>query len=191
MPKTFSRSTTYAPTDHGGPLRNTRNGRGARALTTRHTMHLVLRSSKAKGAQSLTRGDRRRRITQLVYKHAARNHIHMLSFANVGNHLHLHIQLRTKKTVNIRGETQAYNHRQMYCRFIRAITGAIALMIATAGLWDQRPFTRYVTTQRHFINMRDYMEINKLEGRGFHRINARLTIAFRFDQKNPPEIDDS
>jgi hypothetical protein len=198
---------TYFHTDHGGVLRNTRKGRGARALTNRHSMHLVLRSSQATGKNAFNRGQRKQQIARVVYKHASRNGIQMISFANAGNHLHLHIHLGAKKTVTIRGQTKVYDHRQMYCRFIRAITGAIALMVmstSAAGVslsasrqkqehrfWDLRPFTRHVSTSRHFVNMREYMEINKLEGQGFHRINARLTVAFRYDQKHPPDMDDS
>lgn len=156
----------------------------------------------------MTKGSRRQKITQIVYRHAARNGIHLISFANVGNHLHLHLQLMYWKTVNIKGQKKRLNHRGLYNRFIRGLTGAIALTMLTGApansdfassaakrttngrFWDQRPFTRYVATTRHFINMKDYLEVNRLEGQGFHHINARLEIAFRYDRKHPPDFDD-
>jgi len=193
---------TPLPTDHGGELRKKRSGRKARSLTCRHSLHLVLRSSKARGRMSFTAGKNRRKITEIVYKHAARNGICMISFANVGNHLHLHIQLASQRTVELRGRFEKLMHRDLYKRFIRSITGAIALAALGASpghakvlapgdrFWDQRPFTRYVATTRHFLKMKDYMEVNRLEGQGFHRINARLEIAFRYDRLHPPDIDD-
>lgn len=91
--------------------------------------------------------------------------------ANVGNHLHLQIRLFK---------------RHSYFKFIRSITGAIALFILKADrnnkivkthtdrFWDYRPFTRIVTGFRDFIGLQDYIAINELEGRGHHRINAEI-----------------
>jgi REP element-mobilizing transposase RayT len=170
---------------YGGVLRKTRAGRkGPRNLTTQHTMHLVIRSTKARGEWSFLKPKNKSRIRQIIHKHAHRNQIRLESIANVGNHLHLHIQLKR-------------NHN--YQAFIRAITGAIAL--AVMGLkflktrakksvikhsdrfWDYRPFTIFVNTKRHILNMRDYMQINQLEGIGFNRVNARFLLAYEYDRK--------
>jgi REP element-mobilizing transposase RayT len=170
---------------YGGVLRKTREGRnGPRSLTTHHTMHLVLRSTKATGEWSFFKPKNKSRIRQIILKHAQRNHVHLESIANVGNHLHLHLKLKR-------------NHN--YHSFIRAVTGAIAL--AVMGLqylksrsqknvknhgdrfWDYRPFTIFVNTYRHFLNMRDYMKINQLEGIGFSRLSARFLLAYEYDRK--------
>jgi REP element-mobilizing transposase RayT len=108
----------------------------------------------------------------------------MQSIANVGNHLHLHIHLRR-------------NHD--YKAFIRAITGAIALAVMgvqylksrakknmknhNGRFWDYRPFTIFVNTYRHNLNMRDYMMINQLESIGFSRVSARFLLAYEHDRK--------
>lgn len=170
---------------YGGVLRKTREGRqGPRELTTHHTMHLVLRSTKARGEWSFLKPKNKNRIRQIILKHAQKNYVRLESIANVGNHLHLHIQLKR-------------NHN--YQAFIRAITGAIALFVMglqflkmraknaakkqSDRFWDYRPFTIFVNTHRHILNMRDYMQINQLEGIGFHRLNARFLLAYEYDRK--------
>ena len=157
---------------YGGVLRSARRGRqGARKLSTQHSMHMVLRSTKAKATWSFALPKNRQKIAQIITKHAKRNFITIISLANVGNHLHLHIKLQ---------------HRAGYKAFVRAVTGAIALTVMGASktqaqvqahkdrFWDYRPFTTIITSFRHFLSMQDYMQINRLEGLGFVRTNARL-----------------
>lgn len=147
-------------------------------------MHLVLRSTKARGEWSFFKPKNKSRILQILKKHAQRNNVRMHSLANVGNHLHLHIHLHR-------------NHD--YKAFIRAITGAIALAVMgvqylksrakknmknhSSRFWDYRPFTIFVNTYRHYLNMRDYMQINQLEGIGFSRLSARFLLAYEHDRK--------
>jgi REP element-mobilizing transposase RayT len=166
---------------YGGVLRKNRDGRkGPRKLTTQHTMHLVLRSTKARGEWSFFKPKNKTRIRQIIFKHAKINQVHLESIANVGNHLHLHLKLKR-------------NHN--YNSFIRSITGAIALLVMSANrfcrkvkkhsdrFWDYRPFTIFVNTYRHSLNMRDYMQINQLEGIGISRISARFLLAYEYDRK--------
>jgi REP element-mobilizing transposase RayT len=164
----------------GGILRNKRCGRVARALSVKNSMHLVLRSSKAKGSWSFTRAENKSKIQAIVKKHAAKNFIKVISFANVGNHLHLHIQLP---------------HRRAYFSFIRAISGAIALTVTKANklkklvnshsdrFWDYRPFTKVITSFKYFLNMKDYLAINRLEGEGAGRLLARQMLVDRRNAK--------
>ena len=166
---------------YGGVLRSTRKGRsGARKLTTKYTMHMVLRSSKATGDWSFAKSKNKCRIKALIKKHAGRNYIRIQSIANVGNHLHLHIKLM---------------HRNSYKPFIRAITGAIALIVMGANrmnaivkshrdrFWDYRPYTTFVDSFRHYLNMKDYMRINQLEGMGYGRLDARMIMSYEYDVK--------
>lgn len=159
---------------YGGQLRNTRKGRsGGRTLTTQSSIHLVLRSSKAIGEKSFLKPRNKEKIREIIKKHAEQNHIFIIKMANVGNHLHLQVRLFK---------------RHSYFRFIRSITGAIALFILKADkntkvvkthsdrFWDYRPFTRIITGFKDFIGLRDYIAINELEGRGHHRMNAEIFI---------------
>lgn len=174
---------------YGGELRKTRAGRGARPLATRQTMHLVLRSSLAKGEWSLRHTRHRRRVTNIVLRFARTNGVRVLSMANVGNHLHLHIKL---------------GNRFSYARFIRAISGAIAQAVTgrtrwqtdsnvssnsreRLRFWDHRPFTRIVESLRAVLGLRDYVRLNQLEGEGVNRREARAWIEIEKSLREMPD----
>ncbi len=157
------------PKAYGGDLLKTRKGRkGPRPLDTRHTIHLVLRSSRAKGSWSFKKPENERKIRAILDRFSRKNGIRIHQQANVRNHLHLQIKLST---------------RQTYKPFIRAITSAIAMAVTGASrwkriegrFWDRRPFTRVVIGRRAYLALRDYIRVNILEGsRGYDRVNARL-----------------
>lgn len=165
------------PKAYGGELLKTRKGRSqGRPLATKHSIHLVLKSSQAKGEWSFRRPKNRVIVQALLRKFSERYGVRILSFANVGNHLHLHLQL---------------THRAGYRPFIRALTGAIAMAISgvnrwnkRAGsnlkFWDYRPFTRVVIGFRAVLGLRDYIKINQLEGAGMKRAHAVMIIKRSF-----------
>jgi putative transposase len=175
---------------YGGSLRSTRKGRtGPRAISTKYSMHLVLRSTRAVGAWSFRKHDLK--IKAITQKFSVKYGVKILSLANAGNHLHMQIQLTTRHT---------------YKAFIRALTGAIAMAVtgasrwqplktliasnvkintSTAGFWDYRPFSRIVIGFKALLTLKDYIQINRLEGHGYDRNQARLLIAW---SKDPPKI---
>ena len=98
------------------------------------------------------------------------NGVTILSMANVGNHLHLQIKL---------------SNRFGYKPFIRAVTSAIAMSITGCNrwtkktkeklkFWDYRPFTQVLKSYRALLNLKDYIQINILEGLGCRRSEARM-----------------
>lgn len=156
-----------AKSAYGGDLLKTRAGRAhGRPLSTRETMHLVMRSSKAKGVFSLRHPRNIQRVRSIVEKFAKKNGVQILSFANVGNHLHLQIKL-TK--------------RFLFAPFIRAVTGGIAQVVANSKtfgkFWDRRPFTRIVHSFCAFNNLKKYVRVNQLEAEGYRRDKARFMVS--------------
>lgn len=165
------------PKAYGGELLKTRKGRsGPRPIDTRNTIHLVLRSSKAVREWSFRLPRNEKKISEIIYKFSRKYGVKIISLANVGNHLHFQIKLSNRAT---------------YKPFIRAITSAIAMAISgmnrwtrakmsskTQGtklkFWDYRPFTRVIQSFRAFLNLRDYIQINELEGFGLKRAEARF-----------------
>ena len=135
-------------------------------------MHLVLRSSKAKGPWSFRRPRNERRLKTILEKFSTRFAVRILSFANVGNHLHLQIKL---------------GNRHTYRPFIRAVTAAIAMAVTGASrwkkvegkFWDLRPFTRIVVGWRAVLTLRDYIAVNRLEGHGYDRELAKFILRER------------
>ena len=159
--------------DYGGSLRNTRKGRAhSRPISTKHTMHLVLRSTKATGEWNFRRPKHDKNIRRIIEKFSFVYGIKILSIANAWNHLHLQIKLSNRFT---------------YTAFIRAITGAIAMSITGRSrwttlkakkekFWDHRPFTRIVESMRAFVNLTDYIRMNQIESEGFKRDEARSMV---------------
>lgn len=165
---------------YGGELRKKGKNRGARPLATKTSMHLVLRSSKARGSWSFSNPKNKAKVRFFVEKQSRKYGVHVLSFANVGNHLHLQIQLTS---------------RALYRPFIRGLTAGIAILVAgttknrpldslagtpengvRARFWDYRPFTRILTSFREFLSVKDYIYINQLEGLGVGRVRARSLL---------------
>jgi len=153
---------------YGGTLRNRRRGRrGPRPLATKQSMHLCLKSSRATGEWSFYR--HRTKVRAIVDKFTRKYRVSLHSMANVGNHLHLHIQLRD---------------RHAYKPFIRAISAAIAMAVTGASrwnkvktkFWDYRPFTRVIVGFNAFLRMKDYIFINQVEGQGYDRPLARIIV---------------
>lgn len=118
----------------GGTLFRKARYRRSRPLSTKKPIHLVLRSSQAKGAKSFQANKNWKNIEKLCFEFAARYKVQIERYVNGGTHLHLIIRLK---------------NRLSYASFIRSLTGAIALKITGANrhqanetkFWDFRPFT--------------------------------------------------
>lgn len=162
---------------YGGILLNTRKGRAqGRPLSVKQTMHLVLRSSQAVKDRSFLKKSTAHQIQNILRKFAEKYGVKLLRVVNVGNHLHIHLKL---------------SNRHTYAPFIRAITAAIAMAatgtsrwakLADKGItkfWDYRPFTKIIESHRYFLNMKDYLQINQLEGYGYSRTHAQAFVWMR------------
>ena len=100
-----------------------------------------------------------REVTRICRKHGVK----LYKYANVGNHLHLLIKLRT---------------RRGWSAFIRELSGRLAQIAqglngqqsATMKFWKDRPFTRIVRGWRKAFQLaKEYVELNILEAEGFIR----------------------
>lgn len=108
-------------------------------------------------------------MNALVGQVAKKHGIRLYDYANVGNHLHILIKLRS-----IPG----------WRAFIRELTGRLAQVVQglgardkKKGFWDQRPFTRIVRGwRRAYRIMKDYIIKNKLEAEGL--IPRKQTLEF-------------
>src|SRR5262249_17109473 len=140
-----------ARTEHGGAV--ARRRKAERPVSTRRPMHLVLASSRARGAWSLRRHDSAIRATLRM---AARRHgIRVYEFANVGSHLHLLVRAR---------------RREAFQGFLRSFAGLVARRITGArrGLprgrfWSGLAWSRVVAWGRDCVGVRDYIVRNEIE----------------------------
>lgn len=155
-------------TEYGGDLLKTRKGRSRpRPIDTENTMHLVLRSSKAVGDWSFTKKRNKAKVQEIIDRFSKKYVVRILLVAIVGNHIHLQIKLANRFT---------------FKPFIRAITSAIAMAITGASrwnplkikFWDCRPYTRIVIGYGAVLALKNYIQINQLEGLGHTRDQAKF-----------------
>ena len=140
----------------GGTLFRKARYRRSRPLSIKKPIHLVLRSSQAKGSQSFHATKNWKLIEKLCFEFAARYKIHIEHYINGGTHLHLIIRLK---------------NRLNYAPFIRALTGAIALKVTGATrnqgnqtrFWDYRPFTTILNEAKATYSLKnDYVTLSLL-----------------------------
>jgi REP element-mobilizing transposase RayT len=158
---------------YGGDLRKKAKNRGARTLVCKSgSMHFTLRSTKATGLHSFQNSKNRGRVKEFVRSFSAKKGVQILSFANVGNHLHLHVKIHSQR---------------LYKEWIRGLSSGLAMIAMGLGglkklkqknekFWNQRPFSRVIQSFRHFLNTKSYLEINALEGLGMPRAQAELIV---------------
>ncbi|MFZ4404442.1 MAG: hypothetical protein ACOYOK_10105, partial [Pseudobdellovibrionaceae bacterium] len=75
--------------EFGGSLLKKSNAKVARPISTKHAMHIVLRSDRAKGASSMLAAKNSKKIQRIIWNQAQRCGVRIYEYANVGNHLHL------------------------------------------------------------------------------------------------------
>lgn len=130
------------------------NAKRARPLDSKLPILITLRA--VKGGMRLPKcfGE----VNGAVYDTAKKYGFKVFKFANVGNHLHVLVQISKLK---------------LWAAFIRELTGKIGLIMKmTLGLmekfWAYRPHTRIIRGwQRAFKIAKDYVELNILEAEGF------------------------
>lgn len=148
----------------GGAYLKNSHAKTKRPLTTKRSLHLVMRSSLAKGANSFLNHDKK--IQQILSRQARRFGVKIYRMANAGNHLHMIILPQSRAAFN---------------GFIRAISGLIARAVLGVEkgaakklqFWDKRPFTRIIEWGREFKSVSNYLMQNTLEALGFIAYQSR------------------
>jgi hypothetical protein len=152
----FPPSLTRARRKHGGEIRKGKR-KEARPFHPKLAVHLIRKSSRARGSWSMLHPSHKGRVYWLVESKAEKHGIRVHQSANVGNHLHLLIRARSHAS---------------FKRFLRELSGAIAQTITGATkanpqkFWDGLAFSRLVTWGRDFAGVQAYIIRNLLEGVG-------------------------
>lgn len=146
------------PLEHGGQIRRGKR-KTARPIDLKRPLHLVLRSSMARGRRSMLAPAYERRVRAVVDAASKKYGVRVHRFVNVGNHLHLLVQTRT---------------RRAFQGFLREIAGAVAMLITGARkshalgsrFWDLLAYTRVVSWGRDFSRLKLYFIKNHFEAAG-------------------------
>src|SRR5262249_40360358 len=130
----------------------------ARPIDVRRPLHVVLRSSRARGGWGLRTRRNERLVSGTLRRFATRYRIRVYEVANVDNHVH--ILLRTPS----RRELQD---------FLRTFAGVTARLVTKANknrpvgrFWDFLSYSRVVAWGRDFRGIRTYVVENRLEALG-------------------------
>lgn len=147
-------------TAHGGEHAKGRR-KAARPVATKRAMHVILRSSRARGAWSLLTARNAAAVRTVTHATAKRFGIKVYRYANVGNHLHLLVQAK---------------RRADFQNFLRVLAQGICFLVTKARkgnpvgkFWDALAFSRAVSWGREFERLLEYLEKNLLEGKGAPR----------------------
>lgn len=144
----------------GGSLLKGANARNARPFSSKHALHLVLRSDIARGSLSMRHKKNIKQVDNTIKRQAAHWGVRIYKYANVGNHLHILLRPRSRRRLN---------------GFTRSISGLIARKVmgaergkkSTQKFWQARPFTRVVQWGAPFQRVKKYVETNIKEALGF------------------------
>lgn len=137
---------------HGGITKG--RSKDYRPLDRKRPLHIVLKSSHAKGELSLLK--RKLKVSSIIEEWAEKTQVTIHRKVNMGNHVHLMVSFKT------RGGIQ---------KFLRTITGLIARLVTKAEkgrpfgkrFWDELAFTRIITSFRDRKAMHHYMAKNEVE----------------------------
>ena len=161
-PMKNSQLTFWSPTSrHHGGAQSIGREKKARPIATKKPMHLIFRSSRAKGAWSFLHSKNRAQIERHLEATAHRFGVKVYRFANVGNHFHLLVQARKRQDLQ---------------NFLRVFAQGVVFLVTKARkghpvgkFWDALAYSRIVEWGRDWKGMLDYVGKNLLEARGFPR----------------------
>ncbi len=145
-------------TKHGGSYAKGKR-KSARPVVTKSPMHLMFRSSRARGSWNFLR--KPRAIEEKARALAKKYRVRVFHYTNVGNHLHFTVQAASRR------ELQS---------FLRVLPQAIAFLVTgtrkgkpIGRFWDHLAFSRVVAWGKDKYRMANYHEKNRLEAQGEER----------------------
>jgi REP element-mobilizing transposase RayT len=143
--------------------------KSARPLSTKHPIHLILKSS----GNSFFNPSHRA-IEKAIREHAQKYHIKIYDLALNWSHIHLLVRIAS---------------REHYKAFIRTLTAELIRLLSKTknknlkGLFDLRPYTRIVTWGKDFKRAFEYLTLNHLEAWGLIMRSKKK----QSEKKKPPK----
>lgn len=144
----------YSRTKHGGDI-NKGKRKLERPLSTKHVIHLTLKSDKAKGALSFLTFKNQNLVREIIREKAKKFGVRIADMANVGDHIHLKLRIQS---------------RRLFQNFLRAITTLIARKVTGAKkgkafgrFWSGLAFTRVLKSFKEEQILTGYFIANRLE----------------------------
>ncbi len=166
----------------GGSFLKKSHAKTARPISTKLPMHIVLKSSRAKGIYSFLFPKNQKIVKSLLKKTAHMFHIQIMEFSNNGNHLHLlikgHSRLEIKNFIRTLSALlpRYIQNRHKGCESVLPNSRMpFYEKEKTISFWDQRAFSRIVESFKGYCVVRDYVLMNQLESLGVIPYQSRKT----------------
>jgi REP element-mobilizing transposase RayT len=158
----------------GGALLKKSHAKTARPFKKNNPIHIVLRSTKAKGKNSFL--SHVKWIDKQIKNISRACGVKIERYENVGNHLH--ILLRATRSESFKA-------------FLRGITSTIARQFTGAKrgeqknqkFWDALPFSRLIKGNSAYKIVQEYFNKNRIEAIGFENF---VDEQFRLIRKKTP-----
>ncbi|MBX9768307.1 MAG: hypothetical protein K2X47_13620, partial [Bdellovibrionales bacterium] len=149
-----------------------------RPLDRRKTIHVTMRAEKARGPLSFRTSRNFAFIASLVKEKSAKFGVRVQSWANVGNHLHLEVRMRSRKE---------------FGQFLKSMTGGVARFVTGARrgkkfgkFWDGLVHTRVLTSRNEELRLSRYILLNQVEGEYGTGARAILRAAMKEEPGGHP-----
>jgi hypothetical protein len=163
----FKQSPTFKKhfrTEHGGSLHQGKR-KEARPLATKRPMHLVFRSSRARGAWSFLHPKNHHVVKKLASDTSRSFDVKIRQIANSGTHLHLIVQGKRREGLQ---------------KFLITFPALLSRKITGAKkgspkgkFWDALAYSRLITWGRELLALQRYLLRNDLEAVGFLQYGER------------------
>ena len=130
--------------------------KSARPISTQKKMHIVPKSEKLKFIRNL------KYFGEGLKKFAQQFDFKLYDYKFKGSHVHIVLR---------------FYRRDSYAKFIRAFTGFVATKAGQKGLFNVRPFTRFIEWGKDALRMADYLLLNEFETKGLGKTQGRKLLA--------------
>ncbi len=152
---------------HGGSLRNSAKGRGARPLSTKDPIHLVFKVNKVAVKMGLRHARSFALMNRVLKRYSAKFFVKVEQFSIQIDHVHL----------LVRG-----GRRAQLQSFMRVVAGQFAQQLTDTPntqnegpkVWKYRPFSRVIKGYKAYQTVRDYIQLNECEVNGRRYAKNRL-----------------
>ncbi|WP_413585426.1 transposase [Bdellovibrio sp. HCB274] len=152
---------------HGGTLRTSSKGRGARPLSSKDPIHLVFKVNMTAVSKGLRSPRNFSLLNILLKKYARKFFVKIEQFSIQSDHIH----------ILVRG-----SRRSAIQSFLRVVAGQFAQCLTDTftkrhegeRVWKHRPFTRVIRGFKPYKVVRDYIQLNEMEALGRMYSKTRL-----------------
>lgn len=175
---------------HGGVLRKQRAGRGQRPLSSKESLHLVLKVRREKlRSESLRTPANFQLIHEIIRRYSQKFFVQIEQISIQGDHLH--VLIRTKRRSHFHHffrvtAGQIAQRFQNEGRLKNQVTGTSSTAAKAAAnrkyassqtkvkgtkLWKYRPYSRFVRGRKAYQTVRNYIQLNEQEAKGKIKYN--------------------